>query len=136
MDLQKKWFSWHHAFFGFWAVLIFATSSMPAEVFPRVSIAWLPKAVHVVYFFVFSLLSYRLMRSQPVFPRLRRLALPLSIVLSVLYALSDETHQMFVAGRTARLSDVVIDASSALLFAIGLWVVTAVRAWKAEGRVA
>lgn len=36
-------------------------------------------------------------------------------LISALYAASDEIHQMFVPGRSARLTDVVIDSAGALL---------------------
>lgn len=39
----------------------------------------------------------------------------LSILLSFLYACSDEVHQIFVPGRTARFLDVLIDTSGAIL---------------------
>jgi VanZ family protein len=123
---------WQQVLLAGWALLIFATSSLPPEFFPSVSVDWLPKAVHAVYFFVFCFLMYRIIRAQPNFPALRRFAIPLSLFLSLLYGISDETHQFFVDGRTARLSDVAIDASSAALFAIALWVTTAVRSWRSE----
>ncbi len=41
-----------------------------------------------------------------------------AFLFAVLYAASDELHQYFVPGRTALFSDVLIDASGALLAAI------------------
>jgi VanZ family protein len=46
----------------------------------------------------------------------------LSATLSLLYAFSDETHQLFVPGREGKLSDVGIDAIG---IAIGVIVVMA-----------
>lgn len=39
---------------------------------------------------------------------------------TVLYAISDEWHQSFVPGRSAEVSDVLIDSSGALLFCVFL----------------
>lgn len=39
----------------------------------------------------------------------------LAIIAAALYAASDETHQLFVAGRSGRLTDVLIDSSGAIL---------------------
>ncbi|MGD9684376.1 MAG: VanZ family protein [Candidatus Obscuribacterales bacterium] len=41
-------------------------------------------------------------------------------VISVLYAMSDEFHQTFVAGRSASLSDVLVDATGVLMAVIAL----------------
>jgi VanZ family protein len=38
----------------------------------------------------------------------------IAVVLSALYAGSDEIHQLFVPGRTSRLEDVLIDTLAAL----------------------
>ncbi len=50
----------------------------------------------------------------------RRNRLPLALLLTLLYASSDEWHQTFVPGRTGQPLDVLIDLSGALL-ALGLW---------------
>lgn len=41
-------------------------------------------------------------------------------VISVLYAMSDEFHQAFVAGRSASASDVLVDATGVLMAVIAL----------------
>ena len=50
----------------------------------------------------------------------------------VLYAMSDEFHQLFVPGRSGELADVGIDATGALL-GIGFYVIVrkAIRMWRA-----
>ncbi|MBT5830391.1 MAG: VanZ family protein, partial [Candidatus Latescibacteria bacterium] len=45
----------------------------------------------------------------------------LSVILSVLYAASDEWHQSFVPSRDGTVTDVIWDASGAVLMAIFLW---------------
>lgn len=39
----------------------------------------------------------------------------LSIIICIIYAITDETHQLFVSGRTGQLLDVFIDAMGSLL---------------------
>jgi len=78
--------------------------------------AWLDlllkKSAHIaVYAILAWLLARALVQEGPVQPRHFRLAL----FLTVLYALSDELHQSFVPGRTARLLDVGFDTLGALL---------------------
>ena len=45
----------------------------------------------------------------------------LAVVMAVLFAASDEWHQSWVAEREGRASDVLIDASGALLGLCGVW---------------
>ncbi|NTU88299.1 MAG: VanZ family protein [Actinobacteria bacterium] len=46
-----------------------------------------------------------------------------AVALSVLYAVSDEIHQLYVVGRSCRLTDVLIDASGAIVGAVILTIV-------------
>ena len=48
-------------------------------------------------------------------------AYAIAFVLSVIYAVTDEIHQIFVPGREGKISDVVIDSSGSF-FGIGLFV--------------
>jgi VanZ family protein len=115
-----------------WALVIFASSAIPTKYFPRVDWWWIPKLVHVVYFFLFTLFTNRFFKYQTFSPALRRIHLPLSLFLTFLFAVSDETHQMFVQGRHPRLSDVAIDTMSACLFAVCFWATTAVQTLRKE----
>lgn len=62
-------------------------------------------------------------------PALRRRAVPVAASISLLYAISDEYHQSFVAGRHADPLDVLVDAAG-ILFACWL----GARALQARGR--
>ena len=99
-----------------WVGMITASSAVPASWFPDPPYWWFPKTVHVVFFFLLSLFVYRALIFQESLPTLRKHAIPLSILCTIIYAVADEAHQLFVEGRTARLSDVALDASSAFLF--------------------
>lgn len=70
------------------------------------------KGAHMTEFAILALLLYGwLCRWQ--LSRLRRAAA--ATILAVLYACSDEVHQLFVAGRAGRFSDVLIDSAGVVL---------------------
>lgn len=105
-----------------WAALIFAFSSQTTLPGPD-TLAFdfiFKKCAHVFVYFTLYFLFYRafaltLSRSNKEYP-LRFWLLP--FVICFAYALSDEFHQAFVAGRTSTLRDVGYDmlgASSAFL---------------------
>lgn len=58
----------------------------------------------------------------------KRKAALISFLISFLYACSDEVHQLFVAGRSGQLSDVLLDTIGAVVGI--LIVVIVVRMWK------
>lgn len=99
--------------------LLFYLSSRPAPD----AIKWLPiiaklKLVHIIeYGFLYFLVSYAVAKTTA-YNKLETFALALMI--TVLYGLTDEFHQIFVWGRTARLEDVVADGAGAVLVAIGI----------------
>ncbi|KMJ59063.1 VanZ family protein [Bacillus sp. LL01] len=53
----------------------------------------------------------------------------LAFTISVLYAISDEVHQLFVPGRIGQVSDVLLDSAGALV-GIGLYLL--VRRWRSR----
>ena len=98
-----------------WAGLIFALSSVPA--LNSGLGGWdlpLRKLAHVTEFAVLGALLLRATDSARA-----------SIVIGVLYALSDEIHQHFVTQRTGAGLDVVIDTVGVL---VGVWVAMHVQA--------
>ena len=84
---------------------------------PHAPGAWwdllLKKGAHVAAYAILQVLWWRALkrRCSP------RLALGLAVLLSVLYAISDEVHQLYVPGRNGRVWDVVIDVCGVLLAA-------------------
>jgi VanZ family protein len=72
------------------------------------------KVVHMAEFGLLCALWWRALRpmGRP------RVALAAAWAVSVLYAVSDEWHQGFVAGRTASPWDVLIDAAGAIVAAV------------------
>ena len=74
------------------------------------------KSAHFTAYFILSLLSLAF------FSTVKRLKKPLyqaaaAAGFCMLYAVSDEIHQLFVPGRSAQIRDVLIDTSGALLAA-------------------
>ncbi|MBI4770163.1 MAG: VanZ family protein [Chloroflexi bacterium] len=95
-----------------WMALIFVLSSLPNGAVPDYG-AWdLPvkKGAHLTAYAVLSVLLLRAWSGEGA-PSRR--AVWLALVCSVLYAISDEYHQSFVAGRGSSPVDVGIDALGA-----------------------
>jgi VanZ family protein len=96
-----------------WAGIIFVLSSLPNPPGPR-GPEWQSYLAHTIQYAVFGFLAVRL------FSAIRPGA-PFSLVaaaawaLAVLYAISDEFHQSFVANRHASALDVAFDALGAAI---------------------
>jgi VanZ family protein len=103
-----------------WMGIIFAFSSQSR--LPSAPQAWLDflfkKGAH---FFVFAMLATLLWRALAWRPR----GWIWAWLLTVIYAISDEWHQSFVAGRHPQATDVLIDACGAAtaLLVVWLWMV-------------
>lgn len=68
------------------------------------------KSAHFFIYFVFSLLLISLLRQYGIKKKYL-----LALLICLLYAVTDEWHQFFVAGRGPALSDVVIDLIGVLI---------------------
>lgn len=73
------------------------------------------KAAHMTEFGILAVLLYIWLGKWPFATRKKML---LAILAAALYAASDETHQLFVAGRSGRVTDVLIDSAGAVLFVL------------------
>ncbi|MGB4657766.1 MAG: VanZ family protein [Mobilitalea sp.] len=67
------------------------------------------------HFSEYAFLANMIMLHLAVWGRKRKELIGLSILLSTIYAVTDEFHQIFVPGRAGRVSDVLIDASGAIV---------------------
>lgn len=70
------------------------------------------KAAHMTEYAILSVLLYVWLGKWQFTTKKRML---LAIIAAALYAASDEIHQLFVAGRSGRLTDVLIDSTGAML---------------------
>lgn len=125
-----------------WMYLIFAMSAEPAELSTETSGATIRKIYNVIYrgfkdmdeseqkriidesqhfirktahFSIYSVLGI-LLTLNTVYhfkDKLVRCLLPVSV--GILYATSDEIHQLYVPGRSGQISDVLLDSSGVLL---------------------
>lgn len=126
-----------------WMILIFLFSSQPAEESEEVSLS-IGRAISSVVVENYNELS---MEEQEEIARkvdfpLRKMAhateyailalllwfvtrhcLP-AFLITVVYAATDEFHQLFVAGRSARVMDVAIDAAGAVVMLFIVWLVS------------
>lgn len=91
------------------ALLIFYLSSLSFEG-TSVGFGW---KTYVYHFFVFFLLAFFLLPG--VVQGKNKNLIFISIILAVLYCISDEIHQLFVPGRNFSFSDVMVNSAGILL---------------------
>jgi len=101
-----------------WAALIFSLSSIPSLHSGFACDFLLRKMAHVTEYFVLTFLLYRALKNSFGLQGFYLTAVLASI--SLLYAISDEFHQIFVVGREGCPRDVLIDS----LGIIGFYLLT------------
>lgn len=117
----------------FWMAFIFYMSNQPAEIsnmhsgtlvqifnylgidlngiFGNFAMTIIRKGAHVTEYFILFLLVYNFLE----FKYKNKKLIIVTFVFVVLYACSDEFHQMFVVGRAGRITDVVIDSIGVII---------------------
>lgn len=92
-----------------WMGVIFYVSGTPSNEIPDFGIVDLlvKKGGHALAYAILAVLAHRATGSNGA-----------ALLIAMLYAISDETHQLFVPGRNGQPLDVLIDAVGAVL---GLW---------------
>jgi hypothetical protein len=92
-----------------WCLLIFTLSSIPT--LPKVGFIWwdflLKKAAHMLEYALLFFLSYRAIDKKGNWKT--------PFLFALAFALSDEYHQSFVPGRTARFLDIGFDSLGMLI---------------------
>ena len=98
-----------------WCSLIFVLSAIPFLSTKLGALDYfLRKGAHLTEYAVLFLLARRAIEGS--FAKISVSGfVALSVIFSVLYAVSDEFHQSFVPGRSASVSDVCIDSSGVLI---------------------
>lgn len=106
-------------FFKYWfpvivyAILIFVFSSIPGSALPKSLIGW-DYFLHIIEYLPFGFLVCRaLTKSKKDFSSQK--ALIFSFLLAILYAASDELHQLFVPGRYFSFFDFLYDGVGAAI---------------------
>lgn len=96
-----------------WAGVIFCFSTLPQ--IRTTEIYWqdfiLKKTAHFMEYGILAILFYRSFVNSEIN---KKKSLIYSFILTVLYAVSDEIHQLYTPGRDARVRDVLIDSAGAL----------------------
>lgn len=82
----------------------------------------LRKNAHLFAYFVLGILVTNALRSSGV---TGYRAMGLAIFICVLYAISDETHQLFIPGRGGQVKDVIIDSAGAIVGVLGYRIIRA-----------
>jgi VanZ family protein len=100
--------------FIFWVLLIFAFSSYPKAIIPQSKYFSWDKLAHLVEFGILGYLSARALRFSGI-PWLAGRYARITVIFGLLYAISDELHQLYVKGRYASAYDVVADFIGVIL---------------------
>ena len=98
---------------------LFYLSSWPVPEAAR----WLPiiaklKLVHIIEYGALYFFLWYAIKKTTTYNKLETFSLALMI--TVLYGLTDEFHQIFVVGRTSRLIDVVADGAGGVIAQAGI----------------
>lgn len=99
-----------------WAALIFYLSGVPNLKSGLEYDFVLRKAAHIIEYLILTLLLCRAFRGSFGMKGARLLLYP--AVVSFFYAVSDEIHQSFIAGRSCAIQDVMIDSIGILIAVI------------------
>lgn len=100
--------------FVIWLLIIFALSAYPKAIIPQGKyISW-DKIAHLIEFGILGYLTARVAYFSGKLP-LHRHWIWISVIFGVLYAASDEWHQLHVQGRFASPYDVIADSIGVIL---------------------
>ena len=78
------------------------------------------KAAHVCEYMILSLLLYNVLKD---YIRITKKIMIYTIIGVILYAMSDELHQMFVPGRAGRIQDVFIDTIGGVIGLVAIKII-------------
>lgn len=96
--------------------------STPAEILTFL----VRKAAHICAYFILGILIFNLLKEYGLGAKKMILA---SIAIAMLYACTDEIHQMFVPGRSGEARDVLIDTAGAAA-GVGMYAAVAMKLYK------
>ena len=107
-----------------WMGVIFYLSSIPGNGYHGARTLWFyieRKGAHIFEYFILTLLFIRLLKFYKIRPGK---VMVFSFILSLLYAFSDEFHQLFVFGREGKILDIGIDSLGIVLAALAYFLFT------------
>ena len=79
----------------------------------------LREAAHLLQFTPMGFALYLLLATFALPEKIRRLRIPLTLGFGLIYALSDELHQLFVPGRSFQLFDILMDVCGVAVGCLG-----------------
>jgi VanZ family protein len=111
--MNKKFYIYHLPFI-LYLILIFVLSSIPGDNLPEIGFELNDKLIHFGIYFIAFLLSYFSFSNigKPSF--IAKNPLAFSLILTILYGLSDELHQALVPNRSADAADFLADVAGTL----------------------
>ena len=89
------------------AIEIFAFSSIPGNAVSSGGSVWFSRLYHMTIFFLFSFFLLMLIQENK---KINPKKLGIALIISLLYAASDEIHQLFVPFRGAGVEDFLTDS--------------------------
>ncbi len=103
-----------------WMAAIFFVSNQPQ--LPQIPTSWVDlvvkKLAHATAYAILFGLWLNALNTTQIATKNR---MPLALMLTLGYAISDEWHQTFVPGRHGQVWDVLIDSTGALIFLAVIW---------------
>lgn len=103
----------------FYALLIFVVSAIP-QIPPPLGFKWGDKVAHLLEYGVFSFLLFLAFYTSGK-ESLKRHVFLLSVLIGMVYGLSDEIHQKFVPGRNCDIYDFLADGLGIIVVQTVLW---------------
>jgi len=105
-----------------WALVIFTLSNFPTQ--KTSEIFWqdfiLKKTAHFIEYAFLFVLVYRALRNTREGTMTAQIIF-VTLILVILYAMTDEYHQTFILGREGTVRDILIDTLGALFAGYSLW---------------
>lgn len=97
-----------------WLIIIFLFSTLPGKGTPADFLTGVSRKIaHFVEYAILMFLFYKVLRL--FFKETFAQAILIGMVCSVIYAMSDEFHQLFVPGRFGTVKDVILDSFGILV---------------------
>jgi len=97
-----------------YSILIFFLSSIQQSKLPPVHLIGFDKIVHIIEYLLYGM-TLMLAYSRSTSDKIIHNAFKLSLITGIIYAASDEIHQLFVPGRDFSIFDFTADAAGVLL---------------------
>ncbi|GJQ64459.1 MAG: teicoplanin resistance protein VanZ [Melioribacteraceae bacterium] len=96
-------------------IILFTATSLPGRSLPKLFITFGDKLKHFAAYLILAILLSITLRLQNKYPRLKDEYVKYTVVISSIYGIFDEIHQIFIPGRSFDLLDYVADLAGIAL---------------------